>query len=241
MTATAAPPTSSSVTPGRPSTTRVTILTGRRMTDLVLPSAAPIETYVDETVSVLADILEDTPPDVLAGFDFKAQGVWSFARPGAPPMKLTESLDDAGVVDGSLLTVVSVSRTERYRPLVEDVIDAIAVLDETPEFDRSALYRFVGLALPLLSLIITVRRDAVVGVDGPGLVVGGRAGRARAGLMGGSVLAQNRFDNLDMAESLLVSSLVTLGGWRGAGGAAAARAWKRLAHRRSRVPARWCC
>ncbi len=124
--------TSSGVTPGRPSTTRVTVLTGRRMTDLVLPSAAPIETYIDETVSVLAELLEDTPADVLAGFDFKAQGVWSFARPGAPPLKLNESLDDAGVVDGALLTLVSVSRTERYRPLVEDVIDAIAVLDEPP-------------------------------------------------------------------------------------------------------------
>ena len=82
LTATAAAPPSSSVTPGRPSTTRVTILTGRRMTDLVLPAAAPIETYIDETVSVLADLLEDTPADVLAGFDFSAQGVWAFARPG---------------------------------------------------------------------------------------------------------------------------------------------------------------
>ncbi len=80
--------------------------------------------------------MEDTPKDVLAGFDFSAQGVWAFARPGAPPLKANESLDDAGVVDGSLLTLVSVSRTERYRPLVEDVIDAIAVLDESPEFDR---------------------------------------------------------------------------------------------------------
>lgn len=117
----------------------MTILTGRRMTDLVLPSAAPIETYIDETVAVLADILEDTTEDVLAGFDFKAQGVWSFARPGAPPIKLAESLTDAGVVDGALLIVLPVSHTERYRPLVEDVIDAIAVLDETPEFNRQAL------------------------------------------------------------------------------------------------------
>ena len=114
------------------------------MTDLVLPASAPIETYIDETVSVLAELLEDTPADVLAGFDFSAQGVWAFARPGAPPLKASESLDDAGVVDGSLLTLVSVSRTERYRPLVEDVIDAIAVLDESPEFDRTALNRFVG-------------------------------------------------------------------------------------------------
>lgn len=74
MTTTAAASSTSSVTPGRPSTTRVTILTGRRMTDLVLPAAAPIETYIDETVAVLAEILEDTPKDVLAGFDFTAQG-----------------------------------------------------------------------------------------------------------------------------------------------------------------------
>lgn len=212
MTATVAPPSSSSVTPGRPSTTRVTILTGRRMTDLVLPSAAPIETYADETVSVLADILEDTPADVLAGFDFKAQGVWSFARPGAPPIKLSESLDDAGVVDGSLLTLVPVSRTERYRPLVEDVIDAIAVLDETPEFDRGALYRFVGLVVPLVALIITViamMSWASTGRDWWWAVALGVLG---LGLMGASMLAQNRYNNLDMAESLLVSSLLTLGG-----------------------------
>ncbi len=212
MTATAAPASASSVTPGRPATTRVTILTGRRMTDLVLPSAAPIETYVDETVSVLADILEETPPDVLAGFDFKAQGVWSFARPGAPPIKLTESLDDAGVVDGSLLTVVSVSRTERYRPLVEDVIDAIAVLDETPEFDRSALYRFVGLALPLAALAITavaITSWTATGRDWWWPLALGVLG---LGLIGGSWLAQHRFANLDMAESLLVSSIVMLGG-----------------------------
>ena len=31
--------------------------------------------------------------------------------------------------------------------LVEDVIDAIAVLDESPEFDRAALNRFVGLTI----------------------------------------------------------------------------------------------
>ena len=211
MTATAAPPSSSSVSPGRPSTTRVTILTGRRMTDLVLPSAAPIETYADETVSVLAGILEDTPPEVLAGFDFNAQGVWSFARPGAPPIKLTDSLDAAGVVDGSLLTVVPVSRTERYRPLVEDVIDAIAVLDETPEFGRSALYRFVGMVLPAAAVVITtvaILSWASTGRDWWWAVALGVLG---LGLMGLSTLAQTRYDNLDMAESLLVSSLVTLG------------------------------
>lgn len=182
------------------------------MTDLVLPSAAPIETYVDETVSVLGDILADTPADVLAGFDFKAQGVWAFARPGAPPIKLSDSLDDAGVVDGSLLTVVSVSRTERYRPLVEDVIDAIAVLDETPEFDRRALYRFVGLVLPLAALLITTVAVLSWGSTGRDWWWAVALGVLGIGLVGGSMLAQNRFHNLQMAESLVVSSAVALTG-----------------------------
>jgi type VII secretion integral membrane protein EccD len=209
-TATAAPP--SSVTPGRPSTTRVTILTGRRMTDLVLPASAPIETYIDETVSVLAELLEDTPKDVLAGFDFAAQGVWAFARPGAPPLKFSESLDDAGVVDGSLLTLVSVSRTERYRPLVEDVIDAIAVLDESPEFDRSALNRFVGVAIPVAALAVTVM--AMVSWTQSGHSWGWPLALGLLGLvlLGGGLLSQNRYSNIDMAESLLVAAMPVLAG-----------------------------
>lgn len=182
------------------------------MTDLVLPAAAPIESYIDETVSVLAELLEDTPKDVLAGFDFTAQGVWAFARPGAPPLKATESLDDAGVVDGSLLTLVSVSRTERYRPLVEDVIDAIAVLDESPEFDRSALNRFVGLAIPAVALLVTVMTLVGWSRGGQQWWWAVALGVLGLGLLGASMLATNRYQNLDMAESLLAASLPTLAG-----------------------------
>lgn len=196
--------------PPRQATTRVTILIGRRMTDLVLPASTPIETYIDETVDVLADLLDDAPADVLAGFDFKAQGVWAFARPGSPPLKATDSLDEAGVVDGALLTLVSVTRTERYRPLVEDVIDAIAVLDESPEFDRTALNRFVYLALPLVALTTTGVALWSWSESGRGwwwIIAFGLLG---LGLLGGSVAAQARYQNTDLAESLLVSSLPLL-------------------------------
>jgi type VII secretion integral membrane protein EccD len=211
-TAAAAQTAAPGVTPGRQSTTRVTILTGRRMTDLVLPASAPIDTYIDETVSVLGELLEDTPKDVLAGFDFSAQGVWAFARPGAPPMKANESLDDAGVVDGSLLTLVSVSRTERYRPLVEDVIDAIAVLDESPEFDRSALNRFIGVAIPVVALLFTAmsmvswQRSGQSVWWAPALAIVG------FGLLGAGLLARTRYANTDMAESLLLAAAPVLAG-----------------------------
>jgi type VII secretion integral membrane protein EccD len=182
------------------------------MTDLVLPAAAPIETYIDETVSVLAEMLEDTAPDVLAGFDFKAQGVWSFARPGAPPLRLDESLDDAGVVDGALLTLVTVSHTERYRPLVEDVIDAIAVLDESPEFDRRALNHFVGLAIPLVALVVTVMSMLAWSDTGRGWWWAVALGVFGVGLLIASAVAQKRYENIDMAESLIVAALPVLAG-----------------------------
>ncbi len=180
------------------------------MTDLVLPASAPIETYIDETVSVLADLLEDTPADVLAGFDFTAQGVWTFARPGAPPLRLNESLDDSGVVDGALLTLVTVSRTERYRPLVEDVIDAIAVLDESPEFDRRALNSFVGLAVPLAAVVVTTMSMLAWADTGRSYWWSVALGVFGLALLIASVVAQNRYENIDMAESLLVGAVPVL-------------------------------
>ena len=121
--AVAAGSTATGKTPARPATTRVTILTGKRMTDLVLPAATPMATYIDETVAVLADLLEDTPADVLAGFDFAAQGVWTFARPGSPPLKLDQSLDEAGVVDGSLLTLVSGGERRKLQECLRDLAE----------------------------------------------------------------------------------------------------------------------
>lgn len=200
----------SAAAPAKPATTRVTILTGRRMTDLVLPSAVTMETYIDDTVAVLAQQLEDAPADVLSGFDFSAQGMWAFARPGSPPLKLDQSLDDAGVVDGSLLTLVAVSRTERYRPLVEDVIDAIAVLDESPEFDRTALNRFVAVAIPAVTTAMTVMA-ADAALDSwwdPTLSPLWAAGVGIVGilLLVASFLAKRMYKVLGLAESLLIAS-----------------------------------
>lgn len=184
----------------------MTILTGRRMTDVVLPSSSPIETYIDDTVSVLAELLEDTPADVLADFDFSAQGAWTFARPGAPPLQPDKSLDEAVVVDGSLLTLVSVSRTERYRPLVEDVIDAIAVLDESPEFDRTALNRFIGGAIPIVAVAVTA--IATLGWWNTGRHLWWSLALGIAGLLAlvGSWGAKRFYRNVGLSESLLATA-----------------------------------
>ena len=203
----AAAPAAAGGGPANPSSTRVTILTGRRMTDVVLPSAAPIETYIDDTVAVLAELLGETPANILAGFDFSAQGAWTFARPGAPPLRADQSLDEAIVVDGSLLTLVPVSRTERYRPLVEDVIDAIAVLDESPEFDRAALNRVVGVAVPAATLAVTVIAVLAWGSTGRHLWWPLALGIAGIVFLGGSWAANRFYKNANFSESLLATAL----------------------------------
>ncbi|MBW0014173.1 type VII secretion integral membrane protein EccD [Mycobacterium sp.] len=202
----ASAPAAAAAAPPKPATTRVTILNGRRLTDVVLPSSAPIETYIDDTVAVLAEILEDTPADVLAGFDFSAQGAWTFARPGAPPLPPQHSLDDASVVDGSLLTLVPVSRTERYRPLVEDVIDAIAVLDESPEFDRRALNRFVAVAIPAVALAVVVLAIFAWSNTGRQLWWPLALGIAGIVFLAGSWAANRFYRNAEFSESLLVTA-----------------------------------
>lgn len=202
----AAAPATAGTAPAPPTTTRVTILTGRRMTDVVLPSAAPIEAYIDETIAVLAELLAETPAKGLAGFDFSAQGAWTFARPGAPPLQADQSLDEALVVDGSLLTLVPVSRTERYRPLVEDVIDAIALLDESPQFDRTALNRFVGVAIPTLAAAVTV--IAALSWTNTGRHVWWPVALGIAGfaLLVGSWAASRFYKNPNFSESLLAAA-----------------------------------
>jgi type VII secretion integral membrane protein EccD len=176
------------------------------MTDLALPAAAPMRDYIEDTVAALAEMLEDTPADVLAGFDFAAQGRWAFARPGLPPMKVDQSLDEAGVVDGSLLTLVPVSRTERYRPLVEDVIDAIAVLDESPQFNRAALNRFIAVTIPPVVLALTTLATL-------GWWDTGRSWRwmAAMGALGvlvliGSWVTAKIYKDANLAESMLVAA-----------------------------------
>ncbi|ORB70456.1 type VII secretion integral membrane protein EccD [Mycobacterium scrofulaceum] len=205
-TAAAAAPATAAATPAKPATTRVTILTGRRLTDVVLPSAAPIGSYVDDTVAVLAELLDETPAEVLAGFDFSAQGTWTFARPGAPPLPADQSLDDAGVVDGSLLTLVPVSRTERYRPLVEDVIDAIAVLDETPQFDRPALNLLIAVSIPVVALVVVVL--AALTWEHTGRHMWWALGLGVAGCVAlvGSWASKRFYRNANMSESLLVTA-----------------------------------
>ncbi len=200
------PMTGTSAAPTKPATTRVVILTGKRMTDLALPAAAPIRTFAGDVVAALAELFEDAPANLLDGFDFSAQGAWTFVRPGFAPLRPDQSLDSAGVVDGSLLTPVTVSRTERYQPLVEDVIDAIAVLDESPQFDRDALHRFVTVAVPLVSVALVMLATTTWWHTGRSPAWPIAMGAVGVVLLAGSWFAAHVHRNVGLSESLLIAA-----------------------------------
>jgi type VII secretion integral membrane protein EccD len=94
--------------------------------------------------------------------------------------------------------------------LVEDVIDAIAVLDESPQFDRDALNRFIGAAIPVVATATAV-------VSFVSWLRSGQAWWWTVALailvllaLAGSWQAWVRFKNAAFCESLLIAGAALL-------------------------------
>lgn len=186
----------------------VSVVTGRKVTDITVPADMPIKEWIDEAVSVLSGRIHKGD-DI--GFEFDTDGTWTLALMGAPPIERGETLDGADVVDGDLVRLVAVSHTERYRPLVEDTIDAIAVLDPSPVFGREDVTRWLS------GLIVAV----ALGVSGLG-VAGWSSGAGQQRWWGPALLALalgvggvgyfvwQRYAQALVAQSLLVASVVLL-------------------------------
>lgn len=116
--------------------------------DLVLPSRAPIGDYIGGVVDALGELTKITPP---------SQSQWTLARPTGP-LKPDTSLHDAGVIDGTPLELRAVRSTERYRPVTEDVIEAVAEAAAAVRrpFDQAAARTagLIGLVLGGVALCV---------------------------------------------------------------------------------------
>jgi ESX secretion system protein EccD len=116
-------PTSRTATPVEvPPSCRVSILAGdSHQIDLVLPSAAPLNTLVDPTVIAINKVLRgrgavELPP---ASYEFaRAAGMSALAS--------DVSLAGHNIADGDVLALVPAGRAERYGPVVENVSTALA-------------------------------------------------------------------------------------------------------------------
>jgi len=119
---------------------RVAVWYGDTQVDLALPSRDPISRYIDDVVDTVGQQV-----DLPAG----TPGQWTLARPDRP-LKPETSLADARIDDGAILELRLVAPTERYRPVIEDVVDAVAAAASanTRPFDAEAARTagLVGLA-----------------------------------------------------------------------------------------------
>ena len=109
-----------------------------RQKDMVVPTLEPISDYIGDIVDELSD--DD------AGLTAPAGSQWTLARLGGP-LKPSQSLHDARVSDGAVLELRAVRSTERYREVIEDVVDAAAHAAAAAgrPFDESAA-RIAGLS-----------------------------------------------------------------------------------------------
>jgi len=115
---------------------RIAIMVATYQVDVVVPTKFTIETFIDDLLLVLSEAIGDegldlTPPS----------GQWSLARPGEAPIPRWRSLADYQVVDGAVLMLSAVESSESFTPIVEDITDALALINEREfaEFDADTL------------------------------------------------------------------------------------------------------
>ncbi|TLF74002.1 type VII secretion integral membrane protein EccD [Nocardia cyriacigeorgica] len=147
MTTVVAPPSSSAQPtaaqpPAEVARARIAVLVGTYQVDVVVPTKFSIETFIDDLLVVLADAIDNESVDFTP-----ATGQWSLGRPGEPPMPRWRTLADHDVVDGTVLMLSVVESAEVFTPVVEDITDALAMINEREfaEFDPRAS-SIVGLA-----------------------------------------------------------------------------------------------
>ncbi|NKY54035.1 type VII secretion integral membrane protein EccD [Nocardia vermiculata] len=134
MSTAVAPPATAarSAQPAEVARARIAVMVATYQVDVVVPTKFAVETFIDDLLGVLNRAIEDeeidfTPPT----------GQWSLARPGEQPIPRWRSLADHDVVDGAVLMLSVVESAEIFTPVIEDITDALATINEREfaEFD----------------------------------------------------------------------------------------------------------
>ncbi|NEW51113.1 type VII secretion integral membrane protein EccD [Nocardia cyriacigeorgica] len=148
MTTVVAPPSNSAQAnaaqpPAEVARARIAVLIASYQVDVVVPTKFTIETFIDDLLVVLAAAIDDDTVDFTP-----STGQWSLGRPGEPAMPRWRTLADHDVVDGAVLMLSVVESAEVFTPVVEDITDALALINEREfaEFDARAA-AVVGLAV----------------------------------------------------------------------------------------------
>ncbi|MFB8005971.1 type VII secretion integral membrane protein EccD [Nocardia sp. NPDC056000] len=173
--AVAAPPAAAQQ-PAEVARARVAIMVASYQVDVVLPTKFSIETFMDDLLSVLAAGVDDPTVDFTA-----ANGHWTLARPGKSALPRWSTLAEHDIADGALLLLTTTESAEAFDPLVEDITDALARVNEREfaEFDAKTAALTGMSAFGAGALVITAllywswtRTGSVLWCALPALILG---------------------------------------------------------------------
>ncbi|WP_431309297.1 type VII secretion integral membrane protein EccD [Gordonia sesuvii] len=140
-----------------PELVRVSILGGNTQLDVALPAAMPIAGLIPDLIAQIEsrNPARRDPDDPDAGDDRpnNRQLRWTLALVGQEPIAPNRSLSESGIRDGDLLVLRS-TRTGEAPALFDDVVDAVARLNESRFAGWSASSaRYAGYTVALLAAI----------------------------------------------------------------------------------------
>ncbi|MBL1079781.1 type VII secretion integral membrane protein EccD [Nocardia sp. 2] len=188
-------------------TARVAVLAASYQVDVVLPTTFTIETFIDDLVTVLTEAIDDDTVDFTP-----EHGQWSLARPGDHPMPRWRCLADHDIADGAVLALTTVDSPEVFTPVVEDITDALAVINdrEFAEFDPPTATIVGSYILATTAFAITAlltwdwtRSGSILTGALPALLLGALA-------WGAAVAARRRFRSPRVALALTLTALPLL-------------------------------
>ncbi|MGC5247642.1 type VII secretion integral membrane protein EccD [Gordonia sp. DT219] len=144
----------------QPALVRVSVLGGNTQLDVALPAAIPVAALIGDLVAQIESRNprrqdpDDTDPEMAGGHSDGGRAHWTLSRIGQPPLSVNHSLADSGVRDGDLLMVTS-TRTGDSPVLFDDVVDAVARLNESHFANWSPqAARILGFGAAILASIV---------------------------------------------------------------------------------------
>lgn len=136
---------------------RIAVMVATYQVDVVLPTKFTVETFIDDLLNVLSEAIDDDSVDFTPG-----AGQWSLARPGEAPIPRWRSLSDYSVVDGTVMMLSVVESAEAFTPIVEDITDALAMINDREfseyDADASVLAGVSMLAVGALAIAVMLSR-----------------------------------------------------------------------------------
>ena len=183
-----------------PALVRVSVLGGNTQLDVALPAAIPLAGLMGDLVAQIESRNPshhdaDDPDADPAGPERRhdRQNRWALALVGQEPLPLNRSLSESGIRDGDLLLLTS-TRTGESPVLLDDVVDAVAKLNESQFVNWSATSaRYVGYGLALLASVAASAGVAAFRRTDETLWVAGLAGLLALALITASTIVSRYY------------------------------------------------